>query len=107
MRFLLGFETPLYHASVIRETTALGEGNRDEPTKKTDNGVFHLILILRLLDISMFYENRGHERNLVKIPKKLEGPISLTASYVKLIIAMCLIGSLSFTTNSTIYRNCW
>jgi hypothetical protein len=80
MRLLLDFEAPISYPSVIRENAAFAESSKDEPTKRIDSGVFHLILILRLLDISMFHEGKGNEGTLVKIPKRLQNPIDLMAS---------------------------
>lgn len=82
MRFLLGFNAPISHPSVVRENAAFAESHRNEPTKRAESGVFHLILILRVLDISLFYEGKGGEGNVLKIPKRLETPVQLTASCV-------------------------
>jgi hypothetical protein len=82
MRFLLGFNAPITHPSIVRENAAFDEMHGEEPAKRADSGVFHLILILRLLDISLFHEGKGGEGNVVKIPKRLETPIQLMASYV-------------------------
>ena len=49
----------------------LNESDVGEPTRKTEGGLFHLILILRLIDITMFYEANASGGNPVKIPKSL------------------------------------
>lgn len=82
MRLILGLNNPISHPSVVRENAILAEGNADESTIKAERGVFHLILILRVLDISLFHEGEGGEANVTKIPKCLEAPIQLMASYV-------------------------
>ena len=82
MRFLLGFDAHKTQPSIIRENAAFAEGHGDEPMNRANHGVFHLILILRVLDISLFHEGKGGEENVMKIPKRLETPIHLMASYV-------------------------
>jgi hypothetical protein len=70
LRFYLAFDTAVVNSDVI---TASNESRDVEPGRKTDKGLFHLILVLRLIDITMFHETNGAGGgvNAVKFPKRL------------------------------------
>ena len=70
LRFFLAFDTAEVNSNVI---VSSNESKDIEPSRKTDKGLFHLILVLRLLDITMFHETNGARAsaNTVKIPKQL------------------------------------
>ena len=70
LRFFLAFDDAGVNSDVI---TTSNESRDIEPSRKTAKGLFHLILVLRLLDITMFHETNGARGgvNAVKIPKQL------------------------------------
>jgi hypothetical protein len=81
LRFYLAFDAAGINSDVIAASNEI----RDvEPGRKTEKGLFHLILALRLLDITMFHETNGAGGgvNDVKIPKQLtlKNATDITAS---------------------------
>jgi hypothetical protein len=69
LRVYLAFDT-----GVNSDVIALSNESRDvEPGRKADKGLFHLVLVLRLIDITVFHETNGAGAsvNTVKIPKRL------------------------------------
>ena len=71
LRCQLQMEATVLYPSSLRERCALTTDSGDEPTKKTASGLFHLILVLRLLDFTLFHENNRGGGNVVKVPKHL------------------------------------
>jgi hypothetical protein len=71
MRYQLQIETTPVYFSSLREKGMLITDSGNEPTKKTDSGLFHLILVLRVLDFTLFHEGNWGGGNSIKIPKHL------------------------------------
>ncbi|KIM40847.1 hypothetical protein M413DRAFT_27977 [Hebeloma cylindrosporum] len=75
MRSLLRFDSPTSQPDDFGESTICSGDATEESRSKAHNGLFHMIMVLRLLDISAFYEGTKRERNIVRSTKRLEGSL--------------------------------